>query len=190
MSNQRKHNFEKRLLRLSLVFSLCLIFSSCKPLVFRIMGIKKFKSIDNDEIISIPNKYFQDIDFFGSLDTRFYTSANYFYKKTNSELRYLVQPLNYLIFDSNDTLQSSIANCDAGPSSSFFKFTWVDDLDSFPHFNNYFVNNQLVFDTLMSWIDTTSINSAKDPSNADYKCVIFWTKAMHRQNNIFLNEVK
>lgn len=173
---------------LPFIFILFLL-TSCGPIFFRLMGLKKGKVLTHEQIIAQGMRYGISPTDSYELDT---TYASYIIGLDSSlyknEKNNHLQPLQALYFDSTGKLISYHVNCSVGgfPNLKWNKF---GVFNQFPPVNRTQLDTILTFNKHFEYLIPLTKN-ANNIGNYDYLVIVHWNRFMGRQSKNLIRQVQ
>ncbi len=169
----------KRIYFIIICFAIVLCYISCKTLY----GIKPQKSVSPEQInnfyLQLPLKEFKK----ATVDSTFLFRMKKTYAKDTAQLRYHLQPLQALYFDSDENLISFHVNCNAG---GFPNLQWNRN----NVFNKFPPATQTKVDNLFELQEFKKLVHLNEEKNSyDYSIVIFWNFFLEKQSRRLIDQV-
>ena len=154
---------------------------SCSTVMQKMVGLKRFKYVNEKEIYSLENKYHIPKEDGYELDTSYFTFLfSLDSSKNKAQIKNHYQPLQALYYDKNGNLISFQINCYAG---GFPNLKW--DRDSI--FSTFVPKQQAPLDSLvplellLKQIKPLSKTRNFSIDNYDFVVIVFWNRLIGRQ---------
>lgn len=169
--------------RLLLFFIICFSCASCTGLFLKVMGMKKLRPINDEQILKYGKKYSIEGDLAYKLDTAKYMTflRSIDTTKFALEMKNHAQPLQALYFDRSGQLISWQINCYAG---GFPNLAWERDsiFATFPPKQQAPIDTFLNLEKLYRCVIPIDDITKSDLYYTDYTIVVFWSRWMGRQS--------
>lgn len=144
------------------------------------MGFRFNASVDSKELRATPEKYCDNVD--GAAFWTLKGAERILTDTTLKKVKWLFQPLNYLLFDSTGAWVGSVANCDS--KGSIMRSNWAELLDTFP-IQSWPTDSSITFFKLQGYLSGDSMVLG----GRRFTAVVFWSKKFGRHNKKFLKQV-
>jgi hypothetical protein len=178
--------------RLSIFILFCVLLTSCTGLFMKVIGMKKLRPVNNEEIQKYAKKYHIPAAYSFVLDTAKYMT---FLRSIDTAqfapaLKNHAQPLQALYFDTQGKLTCWYINCYCG---GFPNLKWDRDsaFATFPAKQQAPLDSLLTFSKLYSMVDHVPDPVNPPPSSsAGGFVVVFWDRWMGRQSERLIEYVQ
>jgi len=178
-------------LKIIILLSLTVLFSSCSRTLLKLYGIKADYTIVNDKnLVQLSQEYDIPLEDWYELDFSYYDFILSFDKDIYiEEMNNHLQPLQALYFNSEGELISYHVNCDMG---GFPNLKWNKNNT----FNTFVPETQTTLDTLISfealsqYLTPTIYSKSFSHLNYDYTVVVVWADYMGRQSKRLCRSIR
>lgn len=174
----------------SIWFVLILSLSSCTPLLTKIYGVKKVKSLDEEKIIKYCNKYNIPEQSCYWVDTNY---LNHIFTKDTItsalSIKNHYQPIQVLYYGRDGYLKSYSVNCYA-PGFPNLKWNKYGNFDAFPPAGLSPIDSLLQLNDQLSFLHKLSVSDSIDVDSNDFTVIVFWNRFMGRHSKSLIKTVQ
>lgn len=169
------------------IFLFLITFSSCGKIIYAGYGVKKLKSLSEEDKNKTLDKWNVTEGFRSSLDTNYLIELQQLKNDSSlhKKLKNHFQPLQAIYFDKNGYPKSMHVNCYAGGWPNL-KWNKNGNFDVFPP------KQQAPLDTLFTFEELIGYSESKPAiisDSSEYKVIIIWNRFMGRQSKRLIRYV-
>jgi hypothetical protein len=166
-------------------------FTRCSPVILRLYGMKKPKTVSEKTILHYSKKYrIPETDLF-ILDSNYISFLLSFdSSKFNRHIKNHYQPLQALYYNKNGALESFHVNCYAGGFPNL-KWNRNGTFETFPPQQQAQLDSLISLKKQFEYFQPLKNTSVLSGSNTyDFFVVVFWSRFMGRQSKRLLHQVQ
>ena len=171
-----------------ILFSLFLIQTSCMS----ILGYRQDKTLSDKKIVKLAKRFNVPLNQLYKIDPKIFTTLIKSKELTEKDRQNMEQPIQVLIFDSEDKNVTNLIDCNIG-GFPILKWNVFKGMDSIPIRQGFFRTTPEFFskaelDILI--IPLFDPNSAQHIKNPRYYYYILWSRVLFRNSKKFIKIIK